>query len=168
MGEQSHESKLAFFPGSFDPFTYGHMDVVEQALELFDKVIVGIGVSSAKVSLLTVDERAQAIKDLYIDNSQVQVEPFEGLAVDFARKIGATVLVRGLRNESDFAYEMPMAMTNRKLNNGLHTVFFLTKTDFAYVSSSLVKELYVNHADVSQFVPPEVLAQLKKKFGRTS
>lgn len=162
--EDGQKKKIACFPGSFDPFTYGHMDVVEQALELFDEVVIGIGKSSSKVSLLTVEERTSSIEALFESDERVKVLSFQGLAVDFAQRIAAVALIRGLRNESDFAYEMPMAMTNRKLNQNLRTVFFLTKTDFAYVSSSLVKELFANNADVSQFVPPAILKQLCLKM----
>lgn len=166
MARDTKLTKLACFPGSFDPFTLGHLDVVEQALDVFDKVVIAIGKSSAKTSLFTFDERMESIQSLFPSNDRVDVQAFQGLAVDFAQSIGACALIRGLRNESDFAYEMPMAMTNRSLNSRLKTVFFLTKTDFAYISSSLVKEVFTNHGDVSGFVPQEILSRLQKKYER--
>lgn len=166
MTKNKQVKKLACFPGSFDPFTLGHLDVVEQALEVFDQVVIAIGKSSAKTSLFSFDERIESIESLFTANDRVDVRAFQGLAVDFAESIGACVLIRGLRNESDFAYEMPMAMTNRSLNAKLKTIFFLTKTDFAYISSSLVKEVFTNNGDVSNFVPPEILKRLQKKYNR--
>jgi pantetheine-phosphate adenylyltransferase len=156
--------KRALFPGSFDPFTRGHVDVVDQALDIFDHITIGIGKSSSKVSLFSVEERVQAIRDIYQDEPRIGVDTFTGLSVRYAKEIGAAALIRGLRTESDFAYEMPMAMTNRKLDESLQTVFFPTKTDFAYVSSSLVKEVFINGGDVSSFVPAAVLKLLQKKF----
>lgn len=166
MTEIQARTRLALFPGSFDPFTLGHLDVVEQALEVFDHIIIGIGKSSSKTALFTLEERVEALKAIFSGQPRISIAAFSGLAVKFAREQGAMALVRGLRTEADFAYEMPMAMTNRKLDSGLQTVFFPTKTDFAYVSSSLVKEVFVNQGDVSSFVPPAVLQLLKKKFGR--
>ncbi|MFW7380988.1 MAG: pantetheine-phosphate adenylyltransferase [Oligoflexus sp.] len=156
----------ALFPGSFDPFTLGHLDVVEQALEIFDQITIGIGKSSSKMALFTIDERVDVLKAIFVSEPRIEIATFQGLAVKFANEIGAKALVRGLRTESDFSYEMPMAMTNRKLDDSLQTVFFPTKTDFAYVSSSLVKEVFLNQGDVSPFVPQSVLDLLKKKFNR--
>ncbi len=166
MVQEKQVKKLACFPGSFDPFTLGHLDVVEQALDVFDEVVIAIGKSGAKTSLFSFDERIESIQSLFPAKGRVQVQAFQGLAVDFAESIGACALIRGLRNESDFAYEMPMAMTNRSLNSRLKTVFFLTKTDFAYISSSLVKEVFTNHGDVSGFVPQKILTRLQKKYNR--
>jgi len=166
MVQTQQRSRLALFPGSFDPFTLGHLDVVEQALEIFDHILIGIGKSSSKTALFTLEERVQTLQNIFASEQRIKITTFQGLAVKFAKQQNAMALVRGLRTESDFAYEMPMAMTNRKLDASLQTVFFPTKTDFAYVSSSLVKEVFVNEGDISSFVPQAVLDLLKKKFGR--
>lgn len=166
MTQKPSKHRLALFPGSFDPFTLGHLDVVEQSLEIFDEILIGIGISISKTALFSFDERVDTIRKIFASEKRISVDTFSGLAVQFAHDRGAVALIRGLRTEADFAYEMPMAMTNRKLDGSMQTVFFPTKTDFAYVSSSLVKEVFVNQGDVSSFVPQPVLDLLKKKFGR--
>lgn len=160
----SQRKRVALFAGSFDPFTLGHLDVARQALEIFDEIIIGIGVSSTKKPLFSIEERCQVIKSIFADDSRVRVEAFDGLSVTFAKTHQAIALVRGLRTETDFSYEMPMAMTNRKLDASLPTVFLPTKTDFAYISSSIVREVFLHHGDVSPFVPTEVLTLLKAKL----
>ncbi|SME97116.1 pantetheine-phosphate adenylyltransferase [Pseudobacteriovorax antillogorgiicola] len=155
--------KVAVFAGSFDPFTLGHEDIVEQALHVFDRLVIGVGQSSSKRPLFSDEERVEIIQDIYKDRPEISVKAFAGLVVDFARKENATCLVRGLRTEADFSYEMPMAMTNHKISPEIQTVFFPTKSQFAYVSSSLVKELSVHGGDVSSFVPPMVVARMSQK-----
>lgn len=154
----------AVFPGSFDPFTKGHMDIVERAGKLFDKVVIAAGRSFNKNCLFEDEEKLAIIKSIYQDNPKVEVVSFDGLVVDFARSIGAGFLVRGLRTEADFSYEMPMAITNQKINPDIQTIFLPTNLQFAYVSSSIVKELCHHGADVSAFVPAEVLVELNSKF----
>ena len=155
--------RIALFAGSFDPFTLGHLDVARQALEIFDHLIIGIGVSSTKKILFSVEERCQVIRSIFSTESRVQVEAFDGLSVSFAKSHRAMALVRGLRTETDFSYEMPMAMTNRKLDPSLPTVFLPTKTDYAYISSSIVREVFLHQGDVSPFVPAQVLDLLQSK-----
>ena len=152
--------KIAVFAGSFDPFTLGHLDIVQQALNIFDRIIIGVGVSGSKTPLLEANDRVDLIRQLFSSEDKVEVENFEGLVVDFAKKKKADCLLRGLRTEADFSYEMPMAMTNHKIAPEIQTVFLPTKSQFAYVSSSLVKELFFHGGDISSFVPQTVIERL--------
>ena len=155
--------KTAIFAGSFDPFTNGHLDIAQQASKVFDKIIIGVGISGGKNPLFSPEERVEVIAEIFKDMPEVEVKAFSGLVVDFAKKCNAGTLVRGLRTESDFSYEMPMAMTNQKIAPEIQTVFFPTKSQFAYVSSSLVKELRIHGGDVTAFVPPTILQSLEAK-----
>ena len=152
--------KIAVFAGSFDPFTLGHEDIVNQALRVFSRLIIGVGQSGSKKPLFSADERVTIIKEIFETRPEVSVEAFEGLVVDFARSRNASCLVRGLRTEADFSYEMPMAMTNQKIADDIQTVF-PTKSQYAYVSSSLVKELGIHGGDV--VVSAAVVVQHIKK-----
>lgn len=153
------------FPGSFDPFTLGHSEVVEQALAIFSKVVIAIGESPGKTGLFTHQERQQMIAQLWQKQPEVQVCTFAGLVVDFAKQIDATVLIRGLRTEADFSYEMPMAMTNREIG-GIQTVFIPTDPRFAYVSSSLVREVARHGGDITRFVAPTILKEINQRLHR--
>ena len=153
---------VAIFPGSFDPFTLGHAEVVEQSLSIFEKIIIAIGESPSKSGLFTHQERKEMITDYWKDNDRIQVETFPGLVVNFAEKIKAKVLIRGLRTEADFSYEMPMAMTNREIG-GVMTLFIPTDPKFAYVSSSLVREVAKHGGDVSAFVSDSIAAKILAK-----
>lgn len=158
------KTRVALFPGSFDPLTHGHREVVNAALDVFDKVVIGIGISASKKFLFSVDERLAMTKAVFVGNERVDVASFQGLAVDYAKQINAVALIRGLRTESDFAYEMPMALINKKLNRDLQTVFFPTASDLAYVSSSVVKEIAQYGGDIHQFVPDPVWKALRNKL----
>ena len=155
--------RKAIFAGSFDPFTLGHNDIVAQAAEVFDHLIIAVGKSGSKTPLFSAEERVEIIQDLFKGQKNIEVKSFDGLVVNFARNEGAHCLVRGLRTEADFSYEMPMAMTNHKIAPEVKTVFFPTKSQFAYVSSSLVKELCLHGGDVEPFVPGGVLKRLSQK-----
>ncbi len=155
--------KVVVFAGSFDPFTRGHEEVVRQAMALFDRVIIGVGYSLDKKSVFTPEERVQMIREVFPQKS-IDVKSFTGLVVKFAKTEGAMALVRGLRTENDFSYEMPMAMTNRQLEKSLQTVFLPTGADSQYISSSLVREVAHHGGDVSGFVPPAILKWVKKKY----
>lgn len=158
------KKRVAVFAGSFDPFTYGHQDVVANALLLFDEIIIAVGASGSKQAAFSVEERCSMISEIFTGRCEVKVKTFKGLVVHFAVKESAMALIRGLRTEADFSYEMPMAVTNRRLNDSLPTVFFPTSTTYSYLSSSLVREVAMNGGDVAPFVPPAVLARVREKF----
>ena len=159
------QNRLGIFPGTFDPFTNGHKELVDEALKLFDRIIIAVGHGATKPrTLFSIEERLSMIREVFPENPRIEVLPFEGLIVHFATAKGATALIRGLRTESDFAYEMPMAITNKRLNDDMLTVFFPTSLKSHYISSSLIREVAMHHTDVSAFVPPAVFKILKSKF----
>ncbi len=155
--------KIAIYPGSFDPITYGHLDILKNASEIFDKVIIAVAHNGAKTGFLTVDERVELIKQSVKDLSNVEVDSFEGLTVEYAKKHGANVLIRGLRAVSDFEFEMQLSQTNSALCDEIKTVFLTTKPKYNFISSSTIKEIYQNNGDISKFVPPAVNEYLKKR-----
>lgn len=155
---------IAIFPGSFDPITNGHLDLIERGLKMFDKIVVAVLVNQAKKPLFSDDERLALIRES-IGSDRVEVAYFEGLLVRFAHQIGATVILRGLRAVSDFEYEMQMAMMNREQAADLETVFLMPKSVYSFVSSRLVKEVASLGGEVSQFVPPCIERALRGKFG---
>jgi len=159
--ESTH--RLALYPGSFDPFTYGHLDILERARRVFDHVEVTIAVNSEKRGLFTTEERLDIIRECTEDMSNVSVQEFEGLLVDYARSRGAVALVRGLRQVSDFDYEFRMAFANRRLNPDVETVFLMTSEDHALISATVVREIHHWKGDISSFVPPPVARALEKK-----
>lgn len=154
---------LALYPGTFDPVTYGHLDILERALRLFDEVEVTVAVNANKQTLLSLEERCGLLRQTTAHLTGVTVAAHEGLLVDRARERGAAALVRGLRQVSDFDYELRMASANRRLFPELETVFFMTSEEHAFVSASIVREVHRWHGDVSSFVPPPVVAALEKK-----
>jgi len=157
--------KTAVYPGSFDPFTNGHLDVVERALGIFDRLIVAVLANPDKRSpLFTVDERVQMIKESLDADDRVQVESFTGLTVEFARSRGAQTLVKGLRAYSDFDAELQQALMNRKLAPDIHTIFLMSSFAHIFVSSSILKDIASHGRDVGEFVPPIVATRLKEKF----
>lgn len=157
------DSDLALYPGTFDPFTFGHRDVLERALRLFDCVEVTVGVNAEKETLFSTSERTKLVRECTKDLEGVRVEPFEGLIVDRAREVGAVALARGLRQVSDFDAEFRMAFANRKLAPELETVFFMTSEEYALISSSMVRDAHRWDGDVSKFVPPPVVRALQQK-----
>ncbi len=154
---------LALYPGSFDPFTLGHLDVLERALRVFDAVEVTVAVNSSKKGLLTPDERCVLIRRCTPHLDGVTVASFEGLLVDYARQRGAAALVRGLRNQLDFAYESHLAFGNRSLYPELETVFFVPDARYAPISSTIVRDVHRWGGDVSAFVPPPVVEALRQE-----
>lgn len=144
----------ALFPGSFDPFTRGHESVVRNALKLFDKIIVGIGVNSGKQYLFTPEQRRAYIQDVFSkDKGKVEVVIYEGLTVDFCKKNGLSFIIRGLRNTRDFEFEYEIASMNKVLNTGIETLFLPSQPEHSAVNSTIVREIYRNGGDVSQFIP---------------
>jgi pantetheine-phosphate adenylyltransferase len=155
--------RAAIYPGSFDPLTNGHLSLIQRGLELFDRLIVGILVNPKKTPLFTIEERKQLIKDA-VKDPRVEIESFEGLLVEYARKKKVHVLLRGLRAVSDFEYEFQLANMNRKLRPDIETVFMMTGEDYFYISSNLVREVASLGGNVEGLVPPNVLDKLKAKF----
>ena len=156
----------ALFPGSFDPITNGHLDLIERALKMFDRVCVAVLLNASKNPLFTCEERLELIRRC-CPLERVEIASFDGLLVDFAEERGAGVIVRGLRAISDFEYELQMAMMNRELNSDLETVFLMPQSVYSFLSSRLVKEVARLGGDVSQFVHPLVEQALKKKFAQS-
>jgi pantetheine-phosphate adenylyltransferase len=157
-------SSLAIFPGSFDPITNGHCDIIDRALSVFDEVRIAILVNPEKSPLFTVDERVALIREAYRGNRKVSVDTFSGLLVDYAERVSASVIVRGLRAISDFEYEFQMALMNRRLNPRIETVFMMPAESYSYLSSRLVKEVFQLGGDVSQLVPRVVEKRLRDKY----
>ncbi len=156
-------NRLALYPGSFDPFTYGHLDIVTRASNLFDRVAVTVAVNKDKAPLFTIDERCAMVEEATGHLSNVSVVPFEGLLVDLARERGACALIRGLRQVGDFDYEFRMAFANRKLAPEIETVLLVTSEAHAFTSASIVRDVFRWGGDVSHFVPATVVAALEKK-----
>jgi pantetheine-phosphate adenylyltransferase len=157
--------KTAVYPGSFDPFTNGHLDVVERALGIFDRLIVAVAANPDKRQpLFTVDERVRLIKDALKGHDRVEVASYTGLTVEYARSRGATTLVKGLRAYSDFDAELQQALMNRKLAPDIHTVFLMSSFAHIFVSSSILKDIASYGGNVSDLVPPGVAQALKEKF----
>lgn len=157
-----NKSRTALFPGTFDPITNGHLDVIKRAARLFDQVVVGVGQNPEKDSLLDLRRREQIVREVVAAMANVRVETYSGLTVRFARKLQADVIVRGLRNATDVGFELRMAMTNRAAA-GIETVFILPGADCAFVSSSLVRQIARGGGDVSAMVPPQVLEALEAR-----
>ncbi|HEY4612984.1 MAG TPA: pantetheine-phosphate adenylyltransferase [Bacteroidota bacterium] len=158
--------KIAIYPGSFDPITNGHLDILERATSLFDKVIITIARNSTKHPLFTEEERLKLMREAVKQYKQVEVDSFEGLLVDYCRTKKAIAVVRGLRAISDFEYELQMALMNRKLNPHIQTVFLMPNERYTYLNSTIVREIARLGGDVRDFVPPVVKAALDKKFNK--
>jgi pantetheine-phosphate adenylyltransferase len=159
--------KTALYPGTFDPITNGHIDIIERASRLFDRIIVTVARNPAKSPLLTAEERVFLIQQVLVDietKATLLVETFEGLIVDFAKKHKAGTIIRGLRAVSDFEYEFQMALMNRQLNQDVSTVFLMPHERYTYLNSTIVKEVASFGGDISNFVPPVVEMKLKKKL----
>lgn len=155
--------KVAVYPGSFDPITYGHLDIIQRGLKVFDKLIVAVLVNSAKTPLFSVQERKQMIREATQEIDRVEVDSFQGLLVDYVHRRQAHAIIRGLRAISDFEYELQIASTNRKLSEKVETLFLMTNHDYSFISSAMVKEVARYGADVSELVPPNVVKALQEK-----
>ena len=156
--------KGAIYPGSFDPITYGHIDVIKRAAQIYDSLTVAVLVNKKKTPLFSVDERVKIIQDIVKDIPNVRVISHEGLLVDLAKDYGANVIVKGLRAVTDFEYELQMAQTNKKLCPEVETMFLTTSLEYAYLSSSTVKEVAAFGGDISKFVPPAVEKLVYEKY----
>jgi len=158
--------RVAIYPGSFDPITNGHVDIVQRALAMFDRVIVAIAENVRKTPLFTLDERIQHIHDAVDGDPRVEVDAFEGLLIEYVQRRGSKIVVRGLRALADFEYEFQLAHMNRRLGRGIDTVFLMTNEKDFYVASSLVKEVAQFGGDITGLVPPGVQRALIEKFRR--
>jgi len=156
--------RKVIYPGTFDPVTYGHIDVIKRAIELFDSVVVTVAINLGKAPLFSTEERVNMLKESLKDFQNVSVTSFDGLVVDHAKIVGAQGIIRGLRAVRDFEYEFQMALMNRKLANTISTVFLMPHEKFTYLNSTIIRNLASLNSDVSDFVPPVVAEALKKKF----
>lgn len=152
--------KIAIYPGSFDPITKGHLDILKTGAEIFDKVIIAVAYNSEKKGFLPVEDRVKLIKESVKDLDNVEVDSFAGLTVEYAKRKGAKVLIRGLRAVSDFEYELQLSQANSALCEEIRTVFLTTKPKYNFISSSTIKEIYINNGDISKFVPEPVYTHL--------
>lgn len=154
--------KIAVFPGSFDPFTIAHQDLIKRALPLFDKIYIAIGVNSSKVGMMDVESRRSSITELYRGNNQVEVEFYNGLTVDYCESIGANFILRGLRNGTDLDYENIIAQNNLLLAPQIETYFLVSRSGEAHISSTIVRDIWKNNGDISHLVPDVILQYIKK------
>lgn len=149
--------KIALFPGSFDPMTIAHVDILKRALPLFDKIVVGIGLNSSKQNFLSAEKREEMVRTIFADNENVDVQLYEGLTVDFCRKINAKYMVRGIRSASDFEYERAIAQINQTMMPEVETILLLSKPEYSAISSTIVRDILRNKGNISPFVPKEVI-----------
>ena len=156
--------KTAIYPGSFDPVTLGHYDIIERASKIFDKLIVGVLINSAKSPLFSVEERVKMLEDVTADLPNVEIRAFNGLLIDFVRQNDANVIVRGLRAITDFEYELQLAQMNRVIAPEIDTLFLTTNLKYAYLSSSIVKEGAQYNGDISEFLDPAVARKVREKY----
>ena len=156
----------AIYPGSFDPVTNGHLDIIKRAANISDELIIGVLQNKAKTPLFSVEERVTMLQEVTKNMKNVKIVPFEGLLIDFAQQMEAKVIVRGLRAITDFEYELQMSQTNRKLNSDVETIFLTTSLEYSYLSSTTVKEVASFQGDITQFVPKIVAEKIKEKTNR--
>ena len=156
----------AIYPGSFDPVTYGHLDIIRRSALLVDELVIGVLNNNAKTPLFSVEERAKMLNEVTRDMTNVIVAPFDGLLVEFAKKMDACMVVRGLRAITDFEYELQMAQTTHKLEPSVETVFLTTSLEYSYLSSTIVKEVAFYHGDISKFVPDVVRERIREKMNQ--
>jgi pantetheine-phosphate adenylyltransferase len=152
--------KIALFPGSFDPFTIGHESIVMRSLPLFDKLIIGVGINLDKKYFFPLDKRVEWIQQLFANEPKIEVHTYEGLTVDFCDHVGAKYLLRGLRTSADFEFERAVGQTNSILHPDIESVFLLTRPEHTFVSSSIVRDVYMNGGDISYFIPKKMNLEL--------
>ena len=152
--------KIALFPGSFDPVTKAHVDIVKRSVGLFDKLYIGVGANSTKQGLLSIETREQMLRAVFKHDDRIHIVAYEGLTVNFCKSIGATYMIRGIRTVSDFEYEKAIAQMNHSLDPEIESIFIVSKPGYSSISSSIVREIMRYSGDVSQFIPKEALAYL--------
>ena len=155
--------KIAVYPGTFDPVTNGHIDIIKRSLKIFDRVIIAVALNPKKAPMFRISERVEMIEDATHGLSRIKVEPFEGLLVDYVKKKKATAIIRGLRAVSDFEYEFQMALMNRKLDQAIETVFMMPSEEYSYLTSTLIKEVASYRGETKGLIPPYVAKMLKDK-----
>ena len=156
--------RTAIYPGTFDPVTLGHLDVLHRASRIFDRVIIAVARNEAKEPTLSFDKRAELIKENLLDTTNIEIRRFDGLVIDFAKEMDACALIRGVRAVSDFEYEMQMAQMNRNLDGSIETLFLMPNEAYTFISSRLIKQVAAYGGDISKFVSPNVFEALKEKF----
>jgi pantetheine-phosphate adenylyltransferase len=156
--------RRAVYPGSFDPVTFGHLDIIERSAKMVDELVVGVLHNSAKNSLFSLEERVNMIREMTKDIPNVRVESFDGLLVDYMTQIGANIIIRGLRAVTDFEYELQLAQMNHVQNENIETVFLITNLKYSYLSSTIVKEIASYGGDISKFVPAELIDRIYAKY----
>lgn len=152
--------KIALFPGSFDPVTKAHVDIVKRSVGLFDKLYIGVGANSSKQGLLSIETREQMLRAVFKHDDRIHIVAYEGLTVNFCKSIGAAYMVRGIRTVSDFEYEKAIAQMNHALMPDIESIFIVSKPGYSSISSTIVREIMRHHGDVAQFIPSEALAYL--------
>lgn len=159
--------KIAIYPGSFDPFTYGHENIIERSVKVFDQIIVAVAHNTSKKTIFTVEERVEILNEVFRNRDDVKVDYFEGLLVEYIKKMGTNVVLRGMRTVSDFEFEMQMALANKTLSSELETVFMVTDSEFSHISSSVIKEVVSLNGSASHMVPEIVETKLREKLLRS-
>ncbi len=157
--------KIAVYPGSFDPITYGHLDIIKRGLTIFDEIIVAVAKNSQKNALFTTEERVELIQNVVEEEGRVSVDTFSGLLIDYVASREAHVIIRGLRAISDFEYEFQIAQMNSTIGKQIETLFMMTSLQYGYLSSSIVKEVCSLNGDIDKFVPPVIKKALRQKYG---
>lgn len=156
--------RIAIYPGSFDPFTNGHLNIINRAMRVFDEIIVSVAHNVSKKTIFTIDERVELIDQIFRDSPEVKVDSFHGLLVEYAKQKGTNILLRGMRSVSDFEYELQMAISNKTLNPELETVFMVTDSQYTHISSSLIKEIVTLGGSAKNLVPDIVEKKLREKL----
>ena len=164
--QRGEQMKRAIYPGSFDPVTFGHIDMIERSAKIVDELVVAILVNSAKNPLFSVEERVSMLRERTGHVPNIKITSFHGLLIDYARKVDASIIVRGLRAVTDFEYELQIAQTNRIVDDRVDTVFLTTSLEYAYLSSTIVKEVASYGGDISHFVPEQLIDRIYAKFSR--
>jgi len=159
--------KIAIYPGSFDPFTKGHENIIERGVKVFDQVIVAVAHNTSKKTIFTVEERVEILNEVFKDREDVKVDYFEGLLVEYIKKMGTNIVLRGMRTVSDFEFELQMALANKALSSDLETVFMVTDSEYSHISSSVIKEVVSLNGSASHMVPEIVEKRLREKLLRS-
>lgn len=154
--------RICLFPGTFDPITLGHTDIIDRALPLFDKLVIGIGVNAGKIPMFTVEQRVEWIREIYRNEPKIEVSSYEGLTVQFCKTVRANFILRGIRYVSDFEYEKAIADINRKMDSQIETIFLTCSPEFSTIASTLVRDVIRNGGDAAQFLPEVVAHSIKK------
>jgi pantetheine-phosphate adenylyltransferase len=155
-------SRICLFPGTFDPITLGHTDIIDRALDLFDELVIGIGINNSKVPMFAVEQRIAWIQEIYKDEPKIKAASYEGLTINFCKKIDARFILRGIRYVNDFEYEKTIADANRIMDKTIETIFLACTPQYSSIASTLVRDIYRNGGDVSQFLPKPVLRTLEQ------